>query len=103
MRLTAPATLVLHQARFAPGFGSSLEQSVGPGFEPAFELGLGSPLVVRAASSSPVGPDGESTGTRPLPPGTERVENLFVSVGIGIMILLLVSAIVIMVRMARRR
>jgi hypothetical protein len=46
------------------------------------------------------GPEGE-TETGALPPGTERAEHLIEAVGIGILIILLLSAVVIMIR-ARR-
>jgi hypothetical protein len=41
--------------------------------------------------------------TAPLPPGTARVESLFVMVGAAIFLALLVGAIVILVRKHQRR
>jgi hypothetical protein len=76
MNLTAPASLV-------------------------FELVVYSPWLIRTAGSSLPGAEGENTDTSPLPPGTERAENLLEVVGIGILVILLLSAVLIMIR-ARR-
>jgi hypothetical protein len=63
---------------------------------------IGPPREMHALGGFPFGSEGENSDTRPLPPGTARVETLFVSFGVGILLLLLLSAIVILIRSRRR-